>query len=39
MIAEAWRASKGGQVGWPAVKVADVEAGTIDPFDSLYGVD
>lgn len=39
MIAEAWRASEAGQVGWPAVNVADVEAGAIDPFDSLYGVD
>jgi len=39
MIADAWRASKVETVGWPAIKVADVEAGTVDPFDSLYGVD
>ena len=35
----AWRASATGEVGWPAVKVADVEAGKLDPFDSLYGAD
>jgi len=26
-------------VGWRPVSVADVEAGKIDPFDALYGVD
>jgi len=35
----AWRASARGEVGWPAVNVADVEAGKLDPFDSLYGAD
>jgi len=38
-VVEAWRASAAGEVGWPAVKVADVEAGRVDPYDSLYGVD
>ena len=35
----AWRSSAWGEVGWPAVKVADVVAGKVDPFDSLYGED
>jgi len=39
LIAEAWRASAFGEVGWPAVKVADIEAGKTDPYDSLYGTD
>jgi hypothetical protein len=36
---EAWRAGGLAQVGWKPVSVADVEAGKIDPFDALYGVD
>ena len=35
----AWRASAGSQVGWRPVSVADVEAGRVDPFDALYGID
>jgi hypothetical protein len=38
-VVEAWRASATGEVGWPAAKVADVEAGKLDPFDSLFGAD
>jgi len=38
-LLDAWRASAAAQVGWPAVKVADVLAGGLDPFDSLYGLD
>ena len=38
-IVLAWRASTTADVGWPAVKVADVLAGKIDPFDSLFGED
>ena len=38
-IIDAWRASASADVGWPAVKVADVVAGRLDPFDSLYGED
>ena len=34
-----WRASATSEVGWPGVTVADVEAGRIDPYDSLYGTD
>ncbi|MEO8926879.1 MAG: S1/P1 Nuclease [Caulobacteraceae bacterium] len=35
----AWRASAAGEVGWPSVKVTDVEAGKLDPYDSLFGAD
>lgn len=39
LIVEAWRKSANSQVGWRPVKVADVVAGTVDPFDALYSVD
>jgi hypothetical protein len=39
VVVDAWRASATGRVGWPAVSVADVQAGKIDPYDSLYGMD
>ena len=39
VVVDAWRASAAMRVGWPEVGVADVEAGRVDPFDSLYGVD
>jgi hypothetical protein len=39
LTVDAWRASAFGRVGWPAVSVADVEAGRTDPYDSLYGLD
>jgi hypothetical protein len=39
LIVEAWRAGGRAEVGWKPVPVADVEAGKIDPFDALYGVD
>lgn len=39
VVIEAWRAGADAQVGWPAVSVADVEAGRVDPFDALYGRD
>jgi hypothetical protein len=39
LVIDAWRASVGGHVGWPAVAVSDVEAGKLDPYDSLYGKD
>ncbi len=36
----AWRASASGKVGYqPEISVADVEAGKVDPYDSLYGDD
>jgi hypothetical protein len=39
LVVDAWRASATGRVGWPAIGVAEVEAGRLDPYDSLYGVD
>jgi hypothetical protein len=39
LTVDAWRASAAARVGWPEVSVADVEAGKIDPYDSLYGID
>jgi hypothetical protein len=39
-ITLAWKASADSRVGFqPEVSVADVEAGKIDPYDSLYGDD
>ncbi|WP_374599691.1 S1/P1 Nuclease [Brevundimonas sp.] len=35
----AWRASADVSIGWPAVKVAEVEAGTADPWLAMYGED
>jgi len=35
----AWRESAGVSIGWPAVKVAEVEAGTADPWLAMYGED
>jgi hypothetical protein len=39
IVVMAWRASATAQAGWPEVKVADVEAGRVDPYDSLVGLD
>lgn len=39
LIVEAWRSSATAEVGWRPVKVQDVEAGTVDPYESLRGVD
>jgi hypothetical protein len=39
LVVDSWRASAAARVGWPAVAVGDVEAGRIDPYDSLYGAD
>ncbi|WP_372706827.1 S1/P1 Nuclease [Brevundimonas sp.] len=39
MIATAWRASADVSIGWPAVKVAEVQAGTADPWLAMYGED
>ena len=38
-VVDAWRASADVGVGWPAIKVGEVEAGKLDPFDALYGGD
>jgi hypothetical protein len=39
VIVDAWRASATDRAGWPAVGVAEVEAGKVDPYESLFGVD
>ena len=39
LIVMAWRESATTKVGWPAVAVADVEAGKVDPYLSLVGED
>jgi hypothetical protein len=39
MTVLAWRASADVSIGWPAVKVAEVEAGTVDPWLSMIGED
>jgi len=39
MTVEAWRASGGMTVGYPQLRVSDIEAGRADPFESLYGKD
>lgn len=38
-VVTAWQASGSARVGWPAVRVADVEAGTADPWDAMVGLD
>ena len=35
----AWRDSADDAIGWPAVKVAEIEAGTADPWLAMYGED
>ena len=35
----AWQASADQSIGWPAVKVTDVQSGAVDPWASLYGED
>ena len=35
----AWRDSADDSIGWPAVKVNEVEAGTVDPWLAMYGED
>lgn len=39
VIVESWRFSATMKVGWRPVAVADVVAGKVDPYESLYGVD
>jgi hypothetical protein len=39
LIVEAWRNSANQTVGWKPVSVADVEAGRVDPYPALYGID
>jgi hypothetical protein len=39
LTVEAWRASGKQTIGWKPVAVSDVEAGKVDPYPALYGVD
>jgi hypothetical protein len=39
LIVEAWRASEHQTVGYKPVAVADVEAGKVDPYPAVYGLD
>lgn len=39
LIILSWRESGTAAIGWPAVKVAEVEAGTVDPWTSMIGED
>jgi hypothetical protein len=39
LITDAWESSSYGSVGWPELKVADIEAGTVDPYENLVGTD
>ena len=39
LIVIAWRLSGQAEVGWPKVKVAEVEAGTVDPWLAMVGRD
>jgi len=40
LVTAAWRDSAQARVGWPAVRVAEVEDGTVaDPWDSMFGAD
>lgn len=39
LIVLAWRDSADDSIGWPTVKVAEVEAGTADPWLAMYGDD
>lgn len=39
LIILAWRDSGDDAIGWPAVKVDEVEAGTVDPWLAMYGED
>ena len=39
LVVASWRVSATATVGWPVLKVEDVLAGKVDPYDSLYGKD
>jgi hypothetical protein len=39
MVTLAWREAGTASIGWPAVKVAEVEAGTADPWSAMFGDD
>ena len=39
LVAAAYREAGTVTIGWPVVNVAEVEAGTADPWDSMFGAD
>jgi len=39
LVVDAWKSSASQDVGYPGVKPADVVAGKLDPYDSLFGTD
>ena len=39
LITAAWHEAGEARVGWPAIRVSEVEAGEVDPWDSMVGVD
>lgn len=39
LITAAWRDAGDARVGWPAIRVSEVESGAVDPWDSMIGVD
>jgi len=39
LTVEAWRAGGKQAVGWKPVAVSDVEAGKVDPYPAVYGID
>ena len=39
LITLAWRQSASSRIGWPPVSVAEVEAGTADPWIAMVGAD
>ncbi|HYG28548.1 MAG TPA: S1/P1 Nuclease, partial [Caulobacteraceae bacterium] len=39
LVVEAWRASANATVGWPETPVAEIEAGRVDPYMAIYGID
>jgi hypothetical protein len=39
LVVEAWRSAARHTVGYKPVAVADVEAGKVDPYPALYGID
>ena len=39
LIADAWQVSATQSLGYPAISVADVVAGRVDPYPALYGIE
>jgi hypothetical protein len=39
LVTAAYREAGTVTIGWPVVNVAEVEAGTADPWDSMFGAD